>query len=635
MTWPLARVAGTRLAADLGDPAFNCWVLSWTSGQILAAFRGDFGALANFWNGNIFYPEPLTIAYSEHLFGLALPVLPVYAATGNILIAYNLLFIATFAMSGYAAYLLIRDLTGETWAALLGGLAFAYAPYRLGQFSHLQVLTSYWMPLALFGLRRFFATRRTRALAGGSAALVMQNLSCGYYLLFFPPFVAAYCLYEIVQRRLVRDWRVWARLGVAAVAVALATWPFVRPYLQVREQAGFGVRSRDEIAMFSADTHAFATIAPNSRTLAEPLAGFPKPEGEGFVGVTILTFGIIGLGCGITRIVRTLPWSSMREWHVIATAGSGIVFLGSALVVLWFFVYGSLTVPVSGEWVIYRNATRPLRMALGSFLLFVGLSTWARRGTPSGPQVSQTAFGFFAVAFVAAAFFALGPSMEARGHVLGVGPYALLLDFLPGVDGLRVPARFLMLSALFLSVLAGLGARALLTTRWRQVAVGVIVAGMAGMLTEAWVAPMRTNQPVIPDPRFFVPEPPAVGRRLNPMYRVVRQLPDSAILIEFPFGESAYEILAVFHAGEHRRRLVNGYSGFFPRSYTDRVGALHDITINLKRAADVLRASGATHALVHEGAFTGGKGRDVSVWLESLGAREVTSHGTDRLFAIR
>jgi hypothetical protein len=648
MTWPLAQAAGTRLAGDLGDPAFNCWVLAWTSGQVLAAFRGDFGALANFWNGNIFYPEPLTLAYSEHLFGLALPILPVYAATGNILLAYNLLFIATFAMSGYAAYLLVRDLTGETWAGLLGGLAFAYAPYRLGQFSHLQVLTSYWMPLALFGLRRFFVTGRTRALAGGSAALVMQNLSCGYYLLFFSPFVAAYCLYEMVQRRLLRDGRVWTRLGLAAIVVALATWPFVRPYLQVRDTTGVGVRSRAEIAMFSADTHAFATIAPNSRTLAEPLAGFPKPEGEGFVGFTILAFGLVGLGCGITRIIRTLPWASMREWHVIATAGAGIVFLGSALVVLWFFVHGSLSLPVSGEWVIYRNATRPLRMAFGSLLLFVGLSTWARRGSGNQPdlrvrgfrdqsalQASETAFGFFAIAFVAAAFFALGPSIEARGRVLGAGPYTWLLDFLPGFDGLRVPARFLMLSALFLSVLAGLGAKALLATRWRQVAIGVIAAGMAGIVTEAWVAPMRTNQPVIPDARFFAPEPPAVGRRMNPIYRVVRQLPGSAVLIEFPFGESAYEILAVFHAGEHRRRLVNGYSGFFPRSYTDRVAALYDVTINPKRAADVLLASGATHVLVHEGAYTDGKGSEVSDWLVSLGAKEVTSHGTDHLYAIK
>ena len=90
---------------------------------------------------------------------------------------------------------------------------------------------------------------------------------------------------------------------------SLATWPFVRPYLQLREQTGLGVRSREEIAMFSADTHAFATIAPNSQTLAETFSGFPKPEGEGFVGLTILAFAIVGLGCGIVRIVRTLPWA--------------------------------------------------------------------------------------------------------------------------------------------------------------------------------------------------------------------------------------------------------------------------------------------------------------------------------------
>ena len=118
--------------------------------------------------------------------------------------------------------------------------------------------------------------------------------------------------------------------------------------------------------------------------------------------------------------------------------------------------------------------------------------------------------------------------------------------------------------------------------------------------------------------------------------RVAEIAPDFArMAIEFPFGEPAYEIFAVFYAGDHRRKLVNGYSGFFPRSYAGRVAALHDVTTNPQRAADVLRASGATHALVHEGAFTGDKGREVSEWLKTLGAREVTSHRTDRLFEIR
>ena len=632
MTWPLARVAPGKLAADLGDPAFNCWILAWTSGQILKALQGDFSALTHFWNGNIFYPEPLTLAYSEHLVAQSLQILPVYAATGNILLSYNLLFIATFALSGYAAYLLVRDLTGEPWAAFLGGLAFAYAPYRLGQFSHLQVLTSYWMPLALFGLHRYFATGRPRALAGGAAALVMQNLSCGYYLLFFPPFVGVYCLYEMTQRRLLRDRRVWMNLGLAAAAVMLATWPFVRPYLQLREQSGLGVRSREEIAMFSADTHAFGTIAPNSRTLAEPLSGYPKPEGEGFVGFTILAFAWIGMGYGVARTIRAIPWATMAEWQVIAAAGAGIVFCATAAVLAWFFVYGQLALPIGGEWVIYRNVTRPLRIALASFLIFVAVSAWARRQAHTR---SDSAFGFFAVALVAAGFFALGPRIETLGHDLGAGPYTWLFNLMPGFDGLRVPARFLMLVALFLSVLAGLGAAVLLQARRRVISIGVIAAGMIGILVEAWVMPIGTNQPVIPDAAFYTPEPPAVGRRMNPIYRVVRQLPESTVLIEFPFGEPAYEIFAAFYAGDHRRPIVNGYSGFFPRSYTARVGALHDISVNPERAADVLRSSGATHALVHEGAFREGKGKEVSGWLRSIGAREITANGTDRLFQLR
>jgi hypothetical protein len=122
---------------------------------------------------------------------------------------------------------------------------------------------------------------------------------------------------------------------------------------------------------------------------------------------------------------------------------------------------------------------------------------------------------------------------------------------------------------------------------------------------------------------------------VNPIYRVVRQRPESTVLIEFPFGEQAYEILAVFHAGQHRLPLVNGYSGFFPRSYTDRVHALHDISIDPARAAAALRASGATHALVHEGAYREGRGKEISAWLMSNGAKEVTANGTDRLFALR
>ena len=66
-----------------------------------------------FWNANIFHPNPLALTLSEHLFGQTLQILPVYWLTGNIILCYNLLFIATFALSAFGAYLLVHDLTGD------------------------------------------------------------------------------------------------------------------------------------------------------------------------------------------------------------------------------------------------------------------------------------------------------------------------------------------------------------------------------------------------------------------------------------------------------------------------------------------------------------------------------------------
>ena len=131
MTWPLAARLGREIAWDLGDPVFNCWVMSWTGGQVLSALSGNFNALHDFWNGNIFFPEQLTITYSEHLTPQMLQILPLYALTGNIVLCYNLLFLTTFVLSGFGTYLLARDLTGHRLAAFVAGLAFAFAPYRI------------------------------------------------------------------------------------------------------------------------------------------------------------------------------------------------------------------------------------------------------------------------------------------------------------------------------------------------------------------------------------------------------------------------------------------------------------------------------------------------------------------------
>ena len=98
------------------------------------------------------------------------------------------------------------------------------------------------MPLTLYGLRRFFDAYQAglkpaamyRPLAGAGVALLAQNLSNGYFLLFFCPFVAAYVLFEIATRGLWRHLRVWTAVAATGVLVTLLTLPFLLPYLELR-----------------------------------------------------------------------------------------------------------------------------------------------------------------------------------------------------------------------------------------------------------------------------------------------------------------------------------------------------------------------------------------------------------------
>lgn len=643
MTWPLVARLGVSIASDLGDPAFNSWVLSWDMGQITRLLRGDFGALGDYWNANIFAPEPLTLTYSEHLTAEALQALPIYAATGNILTTYNLLFISTFVVSSLCTFLLVRELTGQPIAAFLAGLAYAYVPYRMAQLSHIQILSSGWMPLALLGFHRYFArladgapTRQcVRALALAAFGIVAENLSCGYYMLFFAPFAGAAAIYEIVRRRLWGSGRMWVQLSFAALAIAVVTWPFVWPYFKVRELTGLGVRPLTELAMFSADAHAFATASPNLRLVrqwSDWLPGFFKAEGEGFQGFTIMAFALVGIAWGLRRSLRTIPWKQLPDWHAVLTMVAGAVSVLAAAVMGWFFVHGNLTLEIGGRRVVYQRATDVLYLAIASFVLFAVLAALAR--ARETPRVETRTFGYYATAAMAAALLAMGPQMKALGRSIGPGPYLWLYTYVPGFDGLRVPARLLMLVALFLAVLAGLGAAALLRSRFPRLATAVVALGMAGVLAEGWAVPLPMNQPVRAEGALTQPGHLLAGARIAPIYDVVKSLPDPVVLVEFPFGETAYELQWVFYAGHHLRPILNGYSGFFPESYQLRLPVLRGAPANPDGVLNELRLAGATHALVHEGAFLEGRGRELSAWLTAIGARLVTSDGDVRLFAL-
>ncbi len=685
MTWPLVTGLTRDIPWDLGDSVLNCWILQWGADHWLRFLGGEFGAFRGYFNGNIFYPEPLTIAFSEHMATQVLQILPVYALTHNIVLAYNLLFLSTFVLSGLGTYLLVRELTGSARAGFVAGLLYAFAPYRIGQFSHVQVLSSQWMPFALYGFRRYFDSRRPWPLAGAVLALVAQNLSCGYFLMYFAPFVSAYVIFEIADRGRWRDARMWAELCAAAVAVAAATVPFLLPYVALRER-GFGPRPIEEVAHFSADVYSYLTAHGAQSFWGEIARAYPKPEGDLFPSVIPVLLAVIGVAAharvtwAVTRSRGADPDAPLWRRAIIIIAGILLAWqVGAVLIIL---ARNGLDWQI-GPWVFrIHNLARALRLAVLAALVLAVFSRRARafmRGVPS------SATAFYAAAALVAAWLSLGPIITSMGQrVAGDGLYRWLYVNVPGVDGLRVPARMGMLGALFLAVLGGYGAAAI--ERWargaeaprrhggkvavlggyRAAAGGppaphakaespvpqheetagwrrrwmldrsaiILIAASALFLVESTSAPIELNGTwnvgglkAAPVPVIAAGGPPAV-------YRAVRALPKEAVLVEFPFGEEQYELRYMLYSAEHWRPLLNGYSGGFPASYAVNRAGLGRVLEDPDTAWHVLEASGATHAIVHEGVYLNGLGVTVSTWLRAHEARQIGAFGEDLLFEL-
>ncbi len=633
LTWPLAAGLLRDIPWDLGDPVLNCWILQWGADHWLRFLGGDFGAFRGYFDANIFYPEPLTLAYSEHLTAQVLQILPVYAATGNIVLSYNLLFLSTFVLSGLGTFLLVRELTGSARAGFVAGLLYAFAPYRIGQFSHLQVLSSQWMPFALYGFRRYFETRRGLPLAGAALALVAQNWSCGYFLLYFAPFAAAYVLYEMADRGLWRDARLWASLGAAAAAVAGATVPLLLPYLELR-QLGFEPRPLGEVARYSADVYSYLTAHEALSWWGAVARAFPKPEGELFPSLVPVLLALAGLAAH-ARVTWAVTRARGEEtgvpaWRRALAAAAAVVLVCHLAALAAILAHAGFDWQVGPLSIKLHNTGRVLRTALVASVLLLACSRRARafaRGVPG------SAIAFYAAALGAAFWLSLGPIITSKGiRIAGDGLYWWLYQYVPGFDGLRVPARMAMVFALALAVLGGYGARAIERAVRRP---GAVLAAVALLfLVEASPAPISLNgtwsvgdmkPPPVP---VLAPDgPPAI-------YRAVASLSARAVLAEFPFGEEQYDLRYMLYSSAHWRPLVNGYSGGFPRSHAVNRAALDRVLDDPDTAWRVLTASGATHAVVHEHVFAGDGGPRVSAWLEGCGAREVAESGGDRLFEL-
>jgi hypothetical protein len=477
MTWPQASNLSTRVY-DSDDPLLSIWRISWIA-HILPT------SPANLLNGNIFHPEPRTLAYTDAVLLEGLAGAPLIWSGVSQVTTYNLLLLLSIALSGWAMWRYAFYLTGHSAAAILAGITFAFAPFRFDHLHHLELQATIFLPLTLLYFERVFDRGSQRDIWLMSASYVAQVYSCIYYSVFLAT--------ALVPVAAVRLWRMPAdargrviRAAIPALAAALiVVAPYAYAYALNRET--LGERLDRDVRLYSA-------------TLSNYLATTAANVVHGW-------------------------WS--------APFGQSERFLFPGVIALVLAVLGAFSID--------RRRVTLLAMGTIGFVISLGLNS---------------------------------PFYEPLRAV-----------FLP-YRGLRAPSRASILVVLAVAALGAYGWARVTRGRPKAITTVATLVMAAALLLE-----FRTRM----DQWLTVPAQPAE------VYRWLAMQPRS-VVAEVPFARadrlhSIYDGLYMFNSTWHWQPIVNGYSGFFPKTFIEL--AEHTASFPDDRSIAYLKQRGVDLLVIH------------------------------------
>ncbi len=604
---PVWRTFAGHIAPDLGDPVFVLWVLKWGAHCLR-------DGLAGLWDAPIFFPARSTLAYSEHLLGPAAIVAALNAAGADAIVVYNLLLVGSFVLCGWSAWYVLARSGLPPAAALFGGVAWAFSPFRGEQLSHLQILLAALVPPLLWTWDRLLAERSWRR-AGRFLALYLLHLTGSAYLAYMVhvPLAALLANRLPALRREGLDRRSRRVLAaVAAIAAAGAAAAFLPYWLTWRE---LGV-ARAPSGLHDLGASAVSYLTPWDRNWYGPLWPGPLRRGENSLFAGVLPTALAAwalMELWRQRRARAPAERPPARRRIAVLACAGLAAAGWLLGELTTWWRAPLHPRLAG---FLPGGDYDLPTAL--FLLGAGglLALRLRRRRQAPPAAARWPLWWRGLLLSGALCLALAQPFVYQ-------PAALLL---PGLGTMRVPARFHVLVSLAVAALAALGLAGLLarlrTPRARRLAGALAVALLAFELLPRQLAwPELRREAEFP-----------------PVYTWLAGRADVRALLELPWRAPGptpelRDIPIMYLGTRHWRPLVNGYSGYFPEHY-QWLRQRCCWPVPQGEALAALRRWGVTHVLVHRRELLRGQRRALRRWEGTAGVRRVYDRDGDLVFRL-
>jgi hypothetical protein len=338
MLAPIFNFAHPATASYGGDTRAFIWVLAWDNHAVL-------DRVPSLFNANKLYPLTNALAYGEHLFGISLFTLPIYAVTRNPVLAYNVVWLLCYVLTAAAGHFIAWRYTRDHLAALVAGMMCAFCFYRMHHgHGHLNLLWGFWIPLSFVAMERWAARPTWARLSVWVAMVVLQALAAWYeaVLITVADLLFLLWLFAVERRRM--PLKAFLTQGAVAVVAAFAlVWPFARHYFILHQEPP------SYAAGASAD-----------------LAGWLVPPENTFAGQWLLAHGVKD---------HWGHWSPRWIW------GELTVYLG------WV----PLILATAGAIVALRTRDESLRRS--RFFILLGVAAAALALGPSPWEVASGSFG--------------------------------------------------------------------------------------------------------------------------------------------------------------------------------------------------------------------------------------------------
>jgi hypothetical protein len=314
MVSQLVNYSAFSTASYPGDARLIIWTLAWDNHAVLDRLP--------LFDSNIFYPAARSLAFNEHLFGVSLFTLPIYALTRNPVLAYNTVWALSFVLNGLAMHALLRRYTGRELASFAGALVYTFSYYKmLHAHGHLHLVWTWLIPLSLVALHRWNDKPSIARSLLWALTVLLQALTSWYLAVFVAMINVAAAMALALRWR--GEWR--ARCGhvlLAAALVAAAVWPFAREYRYLEPSAAA------EVAANSADIAGYLVPPEHTwmgRLWMQHIGRGPRwiwGERTVFIGWTALALAMAGGAIGLATRSR------VAMFYLLVTAVALALSLG-------------------------------------------------------------------------------------------------------------------------------------------------------------------------------------------------------------------------------------------------------------------------------------------------------------------